>query len=107
MKQLNAIKYSMMIGLAAGSLCLIGCASDDRTHETSGEALNDASISSHVVAALADSSDYKYSDVQANTFKGTVQLSGFVDTGTHKDQAGMVAKNVEGVKDVINNISVK
>ncbi len=50
---------------------------------------------------------YKYPDVIVTTFKGTVQLSGFVDNSDEKSRASTVAKNVEGVKDVENNISVK
>jgi osmotically-inducible protein OsmY len=45
--------------------------------------------------------------VQVTTFKGTVQLSGFVDTGAQKSQAADIAKNVQDVKDVVNNITVK
>jgi osmotically-inducible protein OsmY len=41
------------------------------------------------------------------TFKGTVQLSGFVDTHAQKSRADTIAKGVEGVKDVENNITVK
>ena len=50
---------------------------------------------------------YKYPDVKVTTFKGTVQLSGFVDTHAQKSQAGTLAKNAAGVKSVVNNISVK
>jgi osmotically-inducible protein OsmY len=83
-----------------------GCYSD-RTHESSAESAEDDNISSRVVAALAATSDYKYSDVQVNTFKRRVQLSGFVDSSDHKDRAETVAKQVDGVKEVINNITVK
>jgi hyperosmotically inducible protein len=109
MKILNAIKsFFLMACLAGGVIAVtVGCASEDRTHETSGESVNDAMITSHVNDALAATSDYKFSDVQVNTFKRRVQLSGFVDTGAHKDQAERVAKEIEGVKDVINNITVK
>ena len=105
-KTLNIIL--IMAGLGLGiSVGIIGCASEDRTHETAGEGVNDDEITTHVMAALAASSDYKYSDVHASTYKSKVQLSGFVDTGAHKDQAETVAKQVEGVKGVINNITVK
>lgn len=109
MKILKSFTTSLaLVCLASGMVFgLMGCSSEDRTHETSGETINDDLITSHVMAALQATSDYKYSDVQANTFKGKVQLSGFVDTGAHKDQAAQVAKQVEGVKDVINNITVE
>jgi osmotically-inducible protein OsmY len=50
---------------------------------------------------------YKYPDVKVTTFKGTVQLSGFVNNGAQKGRAADLAKNVAGVKDVVNNITVK
>lgn len=91
----------------SAAMITVGCSTEDRTHETSGETINDDEITSHVMSALAASSDYKYADVQATTFKGKVQLSGFVDSSHHKHQAERVARQVEGVKEVINNISVK
>lgn len=95
-------------GLAAGiGIFASGCASEDRVHETAGEELNDATITSRVASALQASSDHKFNDVQVNTFKGSVQLSGFVASGSAKDQAFQVAERVDGVKDVINNITVK
>lgn len=109
--KLNAWKTFVVIAcLSTASMGIIGmtgCASGDRTHETTGEDINDSMISSHVAAALAASSDYKFEDVHVATFKGRVQLSGFADSGAHKDQAAMIARQVEGVKDVVNNITVK
>ena len=58
-------------------------------------------------SALSDDSVYKYPDVKVTTFKGTVQLSGFVENKEQKSRATDLAKNVNGVKDVENNISVK
>jgi osmotically-inducible protein OsmY len=109
MKILNTVKtYIVIACLAAGTGAVVtGCASGDRTHETEGEGINDSMITSHVSAALEATSDYKFSDVQVSTFKGKVQLSGFVDNGNHKSQAAKVARDVEGVKDVINNITIK
>jgi osmotically-inducible protein OsmY len=109
MKIMRTLNTFIVIGcLAIGSAMVgvTGCSSD-RTHESSAEAAADDNISSRVVAALAATSDYKYSDVQVNTFKCRVQLSGFVDSSDHKDKAETVAKQVDGVKEVINNITVK
>ena len=106
MKNWKALNTFVVLCLTAGTCVSITSCASDKT-ESAAESLNDASISEHVVSALAATSEYKYSDVQVNTFKGRVQLSGFVDSGSHKDQAGIVTKQVEGVKDVINNITVK
>lgn len=103
----NARKFVAAVGMAAGLALAGGCATHDAVHETTGEEVNDAMITSHVSAALQAASDQKFSDVQVNTLKGSVQLSGFVASGHARDQAFQVAERVDGVKDVINNISVK
>jgi hyperosmotically inducible protein len=83
-----------------------GCAGD-RYHQSTGESIDDHSISMRVKSALSGDGEYKYDGVDVNTFKGTVQLSGFVDTGAQKSRAAELTKGVEGVKDVVNNITVK
>jgi len=96
--------------LCLGALPLVtmitGCAGD-RYHESTGESIDDSGISMHVKSALANDAEYKYEGVDVKTFKGTVQLSGFVDTRAQKSRAGDLAKGVEGVKEVDNNITVK
>jgi osmotically-inducible protein OsmY len=84
-----------------------GCAAGDKYHQSTGEAIDDHGISSRVKHALANDGEYKYDDVQVTTFKGTVQLSGFVEAGSQKSRAGELAKGVEGVQEVVNNITVK
>lgn len=83
-----------------------GCAGD-RYHQSTGEAIDDTGMSIRVKSALSNNADYKYEGVSVKTFKGTVQLSGFVDTNDQKKRAADLAKGVEGVKDVENNISIK
>jgi osmotically-inducible protein OsmY len=85
---------------------ITGCAGD-RTHQSTGEAIDDHGISMRVKDALSNDAEYKYQGVNVVTFKGTVQLSGFVDTHAQKSRADTIAKGVEGVKDVENNITVK
>jgi len=94
-----------MLGTSA-AVCLTGCAGD-RYHESTGEGIDDTAITGRVKHALGSDSEYKYSDVKVTTFKGTVQLSGFVDHHEQKSRAADLAKNCEGVKDVVNNITVK
>ena len=85
---------------------MTGCAGD-RYHQSTGETIDDTGISSRVKSALSNDAEYKYEGVEVTTFKGTVQLSGFVDTSAQKSRAGDLAKGVEGVKDLENNITVK
>jgi hyperosmotically inducible periplasmic protein len=96
--------------LCLGAMPLVsmvtGCAGD-RYHQSTGEAIDDEGISRHVRSALADDLQYKYDGVSVKTFKGTVQLSGFVNTSAQKDRAETLAKGVQGVKEVENGITVK
>jgi len=85
---------------------LTGCAGD-KYNESTGEYIDDSAITARVKKALGNEGTYKYDDVNVSTFKGTVQLSGFVNSSDQKSRAGEVAKGVEGVKDVANNITVK
>ena len=115
MKKLNVIKHN--IGLAASILCIgvmplgvsllaSGCAGD-RYHESTGEGIDDTATTARVKKALHADTQYKFDDVKVTTFKGTVQLSGFANLRDAKTRAGELAKSVEGVKDVVNNITVK
>jgi hyperosmotically inducible protein len=101
------LNLSAVLLLATSSIVgMTGCAGD-RYHESTGEGIDDTAITSRVKSALSNDSMYKYPDVKVSTFKGTVQLSGFVDHRAQKEQAGTLAKGVDGVKDVVNNITVK
>ena len=85
---------------------LTGCAGDRYTQST-GERIDDKSDSSRVRKALSGDTQYKYGDVSVQTFKGVVQLSGFVNSRDQKNRAGDLARRVEGVRGVENNITVK
>jgi len=91
--------------LLAG-LMTVGCAGD-RYHESTGESIDDSAITVRVKSALGGDSQYKYEDVHVSTFKGTVQLSGFVSSRDAKSHAEDLAKNVEGAKRVQDNIALK
>lgn len=105
MKHIKNLAAAFLLAIA-GLVTLTGCAGD-RYHESTGEDIDDSATTGRVKGALNDDSIYKYPDVIVTTFKGTVQLSGFVDNGDEKSRAYTLAKNVEGVRDVENNISVK
>ncbi|EEF60010.1 BON domain-containing protein [Pedosphaera parvula] len=77
------------------------------TDRTVGEAVDDTTLTANVKKALSNNTEYKFSDVKVATMKGTVQLSGFVDTAAQKSAAGDIAKAVPNVKEVVNNITLK
>lgn len=74
---------------------------------TIGDKIDDAVITTKVKAALLADESIKSLDIAAVTRDGEVQLSGFVNNQTQIDQATTVARGVEGVKNVINELSIK
>ncbi len=100
-----SIAFTSLMPLSVGLLST-GCAGD-RYHESTGESIDDTSTTARVKNALHADSQYKFDDVKVTTFKGTVQLSGFANSHDAKSRAAELAKNVDGVKDLQNNITVK
>jgi osmotically-inducible protein OsmY len=84
-----------------------GCSTGSRYKQSTGEYLDDHTLSSHVKKALGEDHQYKYGDVNVVTFKGVVQLNGFANSRDQKNRAGDLASGVAGVKEVKNNISIK
>ena len=98
-----------LAALAAGFALIqtqTGCAGT-ATRESTGEYLDDATITTKVKAAFIKDPLVKAIDVKVETFKGVVQLSGFVDRGEQKDRAQQVAAGIRGVLSVKNNITLK
>lgn len=83
-----------------------GCAGTS-TRESVGEYMDDSIITTKVKAAIFNDPVAKVFQVKVETFKGVVQLSGFVDSAEIATRAVEAARSVGGVKDVINKISVK
>jgi hyperosmotically inducible periplasmic protein len=88
------------------SLAAVACAST-RTTKSAGEQMDDSVTTGRVKAALIADPVTKAHQIDVETFKGTVQLNGFVDTSASKERASEVAKNTKGVTAVRNNLSVK
>jgi len=98
----------LVIGLGALPLLMgTGCTTGDEYTQSTGERIDDHATSSRVREALGDDSQYKYDAVTVTTFKGTVQLSGFVNSRDQKHRAADLARKVAGVREVVNNITVK
>ncbi|KHE91832.1 MAG: hypothetical protein SCABRO_02438 [Candidatus Scalindua brodae] len=83
-----------------------GCAGTS-TRESVGEYMDDSVITTKVKAAIFSDPVAKVFQVKVETFKGVVQLSGFVDSPEAAAKAVEAARSVGGVKDVINKMSVK
>ena len=85
---------------------LVGCA-PTATREGTGEYIDDTVITSKVKAAFAADPNVKATEVKVETFKGTVQLSGFVESRESAQKAVQLARQVKGVKEVRNNTVLK
>ena len=93
--------------MLSSSLLITGCTTEQRGGRTTGQYIYDKTLNSRVRSALNDSAEYKFPDVKVETFRDTVQLSGFVATQAQKSRAGEIAKGVRGVANVDNKITVK
>lgn len=98
----NAMKGFICVALI---VALAACAGT-RTKESTGEYVDDSVITSKVKAALIADPVTKARQIDVETFKGTVQLSGFVATAQEKEKAGEIARGVKGVVQVKNNLSL-
>jgi len=104
MKRANSTARALLILVAM--VAIVGCAST-RTQESTGQYLDDSTITAKVKTAILQDPALKVFQVNVETFKGMVQLSGFVDSAQAAQHAAVVASQVGGVKSVANNLLVK
>ena len=104
MKHLSRIFTSFFLALLL--LSAAGCASTPK-QEGTGEYVDDAVISNKVRAALLNEPGLSSADINVETFKGVVQLSGFVGSRADISKAGAVARGVSGVTSVKNDMRLK
>lgn len=88
------------------ALVTAACAAT-RTQEAPGEVVDDSLITTRVKSALVADPVTKARQIEVETFRGTVQLSGFVDSSDAKTRAGTIARNTSGVQSVKNNLEVQ
>jgi osmotically-inducible protein OsmY len=87
-------------------MSIVGCAST-RTHESTGEYVDDSMLTLKVKTAILGDEALKSSEINVETFKGVVQLSGFVNSQSDINHAVVVAKGVNGVTGVKNDMQLK
>lgn len=102
------ISYLMAALVLAGLLAgpMTAC-SGSPSRESTGEYIDDTAISTKVRAQLIDDKELNVFKIDVTTFRGVVQLSGFVNSAAAKARAGSVAASTEGVKSVRNDLIVK
>lgn len=107
---MNLSKRSFMaVTFAAVALAGLGaCASDSATQRSAGEFTDDAAMTAKVKTAIATDAGAKTAAVvNVETYRGVVQLTGFVDSEDQASRAVSAAKKVQGVRSVRNDIRIK
>ena len=99
-RNFSAVLSSLLIA------ALVACAPTAK-HEGTGEYVDDSLITGKVKAALVADPELKATEINVETYKGTVQLSGFVSSPDDIPKAVQLARGIEGVKSVKNDIAIK
>lgn len=98
--------YLLMSLLAIAVLSFMGCAPTE-TRQAPGEYMDDATTTTKVKSAIFDDPDLKVLEISVETFRGEVQLSGFVSSEETAARAVAVAGSVSGVKAVRNDMQIR
>lgn len=104
MKYRNRFFNALFLALAL--LVSAGCAST-KTHEGTGQYFDDSVITSKVKAAILNEPSLSSAEINVETFKGVVQLSGFIKSSADTVKAVELANRVGGVKSVKNDMRLK
>ena len=104
MKKRNIVIHCLVLLMLIATFA--GCAAT-RTQESTGEFVDDSVITTKVKSLLAADDFLKSFQIGVETYQGTVQLSGFVNSQKAVDKAAEIVKSVKGVKSVKNNLIVK
>ena len=103
MNKLNRV-FAFFAALTLATM--IGCAST-RTQESTGQYIDDSTITTKVKAAVFNEPSLKSAQINVETFKGQVQLSGFVGTQAEINKTVEVARAVGGVTSVRNDMRIR
>jgi osmotically-inducible protein OsmY len=104
MKKRNIVIHFLVLLMLIATFA--ACAAT-RTHESTGEFVDDSVITTKVKSLLAADDFLKSFEISVESFKGTVQLSGFVNSQQAVDKASEIVRSVKGVTFIKNNLIVK
>lgn len=99
-------KFTLVIASVLASSMLAGCSSANR-QESTGQYIDSSVITTKVKGRLLGDNTIGNFPITVKTYKSTVQLSGFVNNRKQKEKAGEIAKSVNGVDDVENDLIIK
>ncbi len=103
---MTLIRPVMLCVTIAVASVTVGCAAT-HTHEATGQYVDDSVITTKVKAAIVNEPSLKVSEINVETFKGVVQLSGFVSSADAIPAAERITRQVAGVTSVKNSLIVK
>lgn len=103
---MKLLKYSSAIFIAFMLASTVGCSATPQK-ESTGEYMDDTVITAKVKKAIFQEDSLKSTEINVETYKGVVQLSGFVNSKADINKAVEVARGVEGVTSVKNDMRVK
>jgi osmotically-inducible protein OsmY len=97
---------SVLVLAVAALSTVVGCAST-ATQESTGQYLDDTGITGRVKAAIFNDASLKSAEINVETFKGVVQLSGFVNSPADIQRAVQLVQSISGVRSVRNDMRLK
>lgn len=96
---------AIALATTLGFTQLAGCSATAKDRST-GQVIDDSALTARVKASIAEEDGVNAAAVNVTTYRGVVQLSGFVESEEAKRRAGNAARDVEGVRSVENNLRV-
>jgi osmotically-inducible protein OsmY len=106
-KPMNGAARRIAVAMVLVLPMLVVACAQTKTNESTGQHVDDAAITIDVKTAILQDPALKVMQIEVETHKSTVQLSGFVDTPEMVVRAGAIARQVSGVSAVQNNLMVK
>lgn len=99
-------RFSILLLAAAALTSVVGCASTT-TQESTGQYMDDTAITAKVKTAIFNDAALKSTEINVETFKGVVQLSGFVNSAADIQHAVQLVQGIGGVRSVRNDMRLK
>jgi len=99
-------RFSVLLLAAAALASVVGCAATS-TQESTGQYMDDTAITARAKAAIFNDASLKSAEINVETFKGAVQLSGFVNSNADIQRAVALVRSLSGVRSVKNDMRLK
>lgn len=104
---MQVITHRLRLALSTLIVAALTACAATSTRESTGEYLDDTTITTRVKAELIAHKDVSAADINVETFKGRVQLSGFAKSAEERRKAVDLARSVKGVSEVVNDIRLR